>query len=229
MRGHSQRYMEQYDKVDREQYYSVDEAIELVKDMATADFDETVEVHVKLRLEGGTGDASVRDFVILPHGTGNVPKVVVFAEGEAAREAEEAGADRVGSDDLISDIEEGWEDFDVLVAHPSMMPKVGPLGRILGPRMPSKKAGNITDDVATAVERLKAGRMEFRADRGGVIHLPIGKVSFDNEEIAENLQTVIDAIREARPVGVTGGFIHNVTICSSMSPGVKVDTRELMA
>ncbi|MFO7947058.1 MAG: 50S ribosomal protein L1 [Armatimonadota bacterium] len=228
MRGHSARYMEQYEKVDREQYYGLEEAIELVKEMATAGFDETVEMHVKLQLEGGKGEKTVRDTLTLPHGTGNVPTVVVFAEGEAVREAEEAGADRVGSDDLISDIEEGWEDFDILVAHPSMMPKVGPLGRILGPRMPSKKAGNITEDVATAVERLKAGRMEFRADRGGVIHLAVGKVSFDAQEIAENITAAIDAIRAARPVGVTGKFIYSVTICSSMSPGVKIDTRELM-
>ena len=227
MGKHSGRYAAVAEKVDRERYYGPEEAIGLVKENATASFDETVEIALKLGIQRGRGDQTVRGTVILPHGTGKVPRVAVFADGEAAQQAEEAGADRVGSDDLVAAIDEGWEEFDVLVAHPAMMPMVGRLGRKLGPRMPNKKAGNITEDVGAAVTTLKAGKVEFRADRGGVVHLPVGKASFAAEQLLENLETIIDAISTARPPGVSGRFILSATLTSTMGPGIKLDLRLL--
>ncbi len=224
----SGRYATLVEKVDKARYYSPEAAVGLVKEMATANFDETVEIAVKLGVDPGKGDQNVRGTMVLPHGTGKVPRVAVFAEGEAAQAAEEAGADRVGSEDLVGAIEAGWEEFDVLVAHPALMQTVGRLGRTLGPRMPNKKAGNITEDVGAAVSNLKAGKIEFRMDRGAVIHLPVGKASFTAQQLLENLQALIESLVAARPPGVPGRFIQSASLCSSMGPAVKLDLRELV-
>ena len=218
----STRYEEARGKVDVKHYYTLDEAISLVKDTATADFDETMDCAIKLGVQAGKGDQNVRGTVVLPHGTGKVPRVAVFAEGEAVRAAEEAGADRVGGEDLVEDIREGWDEFDVLVAQPQMMRIVGPLGKQLGPRMPSKKAGNITDDVASAVESLKAGKVEFKMDRGAVLHVPLGLTSFSEEELRENFKTLIQAVVAARPAAASGRFVKSITLSATMGPGVKV-------
>lgn len=220
---HSRRYEEAAAKVDGERYYSLDEALELLADTATAGFDETVDVAIKLGVTPGKGDQNVRGTVVLPHGTGKVPRVAVFAEGESVRDAEAAGADRAGGEDLVKAIQEGWSDFDILVAQPQMMRIVGPLGKMLGPRMPSKKAGNITDDVAAAVASLKSGKVEFKMDRGAVLHVPIGRVSFGVDKLRENYQTLIDAVMAARPSAATGRFIRSITLSASMGPGIKLD------
>jgi large subunit ribosomal protein L1 len=222
-RKRSRRYQEAAAKVDPNRYYSLDEALERVVETATADFDETVDCAIKLGVTPGKGDQNVRGTVVLPHGTGKVPRVAVFAEGEAVRAAEAAGADRVGGEDLVKAIQEGWDDFDILVAQPQMMRIVGPLGKMLGPRMPSKKAGNITEDVAAAVAALKSGRVEFKMDRGGVLHVPIGRVSFGPEKLRENFLALIDAVMAARPAAATGRFIRSITLSTSMGPGIKVD------
>ncbi len=227
MAKHSGRYATSAERVDRERSYSPEEAVGLVKEMATANFDETVEIALKLGVDPDKGEQNVRGTMVLPHGTGKVPRVAVFADGAAAQAAEEAGADRVGAEDLVAAIEAGWEGFDVLVAHPAMMPMVGRLGRTLGPRMPNKKAGNITEDVAAAVSNLKAGKVEFRIDRGAVVHLPAGKVSFSDQQLLENLAALIESISAARPAGVAGRFIESASLSSSMGPGVKLDLREL--
>ena len=222
----SKRYEAAREKVAGDRYYSVEEAIELVKQTATANFDETVECAIKLGVTPGKGDQNVRGTVVLPHGTGKVPRVAGFAEGEAVRAAEAAGADRVGGEDLVEAIQNGWDDFDVLVAQPQMMRIVGPLGKQLGPRMPSKKAGNITEDVAAAVASLKSGKVEFKMDRGAVLHVPIGRVSFSTEQLVENFNTLISAVLAARPAAATGRFIRSITLSSTMGPGVKVDVSE---
>ncbi len=227
MPKHGSRYAALAEKVDKQRYYDPRGAVALIKEAATAKFDETVEIAIKLGVDPDKGEQNVRGTMVLPHGTGKVPRVAVFADGEAAQAAKEAGADRVGSDDLVAAIEEGWEDFDILVAHPAMMSMVGRLGRQLGPRMPNKKAGNITDDVGAAVKNLKAGKIEFRIDRGAVVHLPLGKVSFTEDQLAENLEALIEAIMAARPSGISGRFVLSATISSTMGPGIKLDLREL--
>jgi large subunit ribosomal protein L1 len=226
---HSRRYQQVAEKVDRTVLHSVEEAIALVKETARAKFDETVEVHVKLGVDPAKGEQQVRGTVVLPHGTGKVPRVAVFAEGEAAKQAEEAGADRVGGEDLVAEIEQGWDEFDILVAQPQMMRVVGRLGKKLGPRMPSKKAGTIAQDVGEVVRELKSGRVEFRIDRGGVIHAPVGRVSYDDQQLMENIATLLDAVISARPAGVSGRYIRSVTLSSTMGPGVKVDVDKAVA
>jgi len=227
-RAASRRYEEAREKVDVKHYYSLDEAISLVKETATADFDESVDCAIKLGVQAGKGDQNVRGTVVLPHGTGKVPRVAVFAEGEAVRAAEQAGADRVGGEDLVEDIRNGWDEFDVLVAQPQMMRVVGPLGKQLGPRMPSKKAGNITDDIAGAVAALKSGRVEFKMDRGAVLHVLIGLTSFSEEQLKENFETLIQAVVAARPASASGRFIRNITVSATMGPGVKVDVSDVV-
>ncbi|HUS80046.1 MAG TPA: 50S ribosomal protein L1, partial [Armatimonadota bacterium] len=207
----------------------VDEALALVKQLASAGFDETVEVAIKLGVQPGKGDQNVRGTIVLPHGTGKVPRVAVFAEGETVRAAEAAGADRVGGEDLVKAIDEGWDEFDILVAQPSMMRVVGPLGKKLGPRMPSKKAGNVTDDVAAAVAALKSGRAEFKMDRGAVLHVSIGKVSFDAQQLKENLQVLMGAVIAARPSSASGRYIRSIAVSSSMGPGIMLDTADATA
>jgi large subunit ribosomal protein L1 len=229
MARHSKRFSEQQDKVDRLTYYPVEEAIKLAKEMATAKFDETLEMHLKLGASASKGDQAVRGTVVLPHGTGKVPRIAVFAEGEVAQAAEEAGADRVGADDLVQAIDEGWADFDILVAHPAMMRIVGRLGKKLGPRMPSKKSGNVTDDVAGAVTELRAGKVEYRMDRGAVVHCPLGKASFSEEQLVANFLTLLKAIVAARPATVTGRYLRSLSISTSMGPGIKISTEDAQA
>lgn len=228
-RKYSRRYEEAREKVDVRHYYTLSEALDLVLETATADFDETVDCAIKLGVTAGKGDENVRGTVVLPNGTGKVPRVAVFAEGEAVREAEAAGADRVGGEDLVEDISEGWDEFDVLVAQPQMMRMVGPLGPQLGPRMPSKKAGNITEDVGAAVESLKAGKVEFKMDRGGVLHVPVGLTSFSKEELEENFKTLIEAIVAARPASLSGRLIRSITLSATMGPGVKVEVSDVVS
>jgi len=207
----------------------VEEAIGLAKQTASAGFNETIEVAIKLGADPSKGDQSVRGTLILPHGTGNVPRVAVFAEGEPAQQAREAGADRVGGEDLVAAIDEGWGDFDILVAHPAMMRHVGKLGKKLGPRMPNKKAGNITEDVGGAVTELKAGKVEFRMDRGAVLHVAIGKSSFSQEQLVENFSALLKAVLAARPSAVSGRYIRGIAVSASMGPGIKVAVEDVTA
>ena len=213
--------------VERSQRYPFDDALSLLKALPKARFDETVEVSLNLGIDTRQGDQSIRGTVVLPHGTGKVPKVAVFATGEAVREAEAAGADVVGAEDLVEKIEGGWDDFDILVATPDLMRIVGRLGRKLGPRMPSRKAGNITPDVGGAVKELKSGKVEFRADRGGVVHVPIGKLSFDDDRLRDNFKTLLSEVIRARPAGSKGQYLNGVTLCSTMGPGIKLDPSEV--
>jgi len=205
--------------------------MELVKKIAPAKFDETVEVAVKLGVDPRHADQQVRGAVVLPHGTGKTRRVVVFARGEKAKEAEAAGADFVGAEDLIARIQEGWLDFDAAIATPDVMGMVGKVGRILGPRglMPNPKTGTVTFDVARAVGEVKAGKIEYRVDKAGIIHAPIGKVSFDAEKLVENLRTLIEALIRARPSAAKGQYIKGVSVSSTMGPGVKVNVTKLVS
>jgi large subunit ribosomal protein L1 len=201
-----------------------DEALELVRELSFARFDETVEVATRLSVDPRKADQIVRGTVVLPHGTGKPVRVLVIAEGEKAQEAKEAGADYVGSD-FVQKIQEGWLDFDVMVATPDQMGKVGPLGRVLGPRglMPTPKAGTVTFDVGRAVSDIKAGKIEFRVDKTGNVHAPIGRVSFEIEKLSENLSAFMDSIVRARPAAAKGTYVQSVTVTSTMGPGVPVD------
>ncbi len=204
--------------------FEPDEAVKLVRELAFASFDETVDVSVRLGVDPRKADQIVRDTVVLPHGTGKETRVLVLAEGDKAKEAEEAGADYVGSE-YLEKIQGGWLDFDVAVATPDLMGKVGPLGRILGPRglMPTPKAGTVTFDVGRAVSEIKAGKIEYRVDKTGNVHAPIGKVSFEEEQLAENFQAFMDSILRARPAAAKGTYIRSVTISSTLGPGVAVE------
>jgi len=228
MASHGNKYLEAREKVDREKLYDPTEALELLKEISFANFDETVEVHLRTSLDPRQADQQIRDVVVLPKGLGKKVTVVVFAQGEAADVAREAGADFVAdTDDVVEKIQGGWTDFDVAIATPDMMGTVGRLGRILGPRglMPNPKAGTVVqaDNIADAIEEAKAGRIEFRLDKTANIHAPIGKISFSVEDLRENLVAFMIAVRQARPAGAPGNFIRRVTVASSMSPGVKVD------
>jgi large subunit ribosomal protein L1 len=212
-------------KVDREKMYEPREALELVKSIAPAKFDETVEVAFRLGIDTKRADQQVRGAVVLPHGTGKTKRVLVFAKGEKAKEAEQAGADFVGDDDLINKVSQGWLDFDVVVSTPDMMGQVGKLGRILGPKglMPNPKTGTVTFDVAKAVQEIKAGKVEYRADKAGIVHVPIGKVSFDTDKLTENLKTLAEALIKAKPAAAKGTYMRSVTVSSTMGPGVRVN------
>ena len=225
MAKHGKRYLEAAKKVDREKMYEPREALELVKSIAPAKFDETVEVAFRLGIDTKRADQQVRGAVVLPHGTGKTKRVLVFAKGEKAKEAEQAGADFVGDDDLINKVSQGWLDFDVVVSTPDMMGQVGKLGRILGPKglMPNPKTGTVTFDVAKAVQEIKAGKVEYRADKAGIVHVPIGKVSFDTEKLADNLQTLSEALIKAKPAAAKGTYMRSVTVSSTMGPGVRVN------
>lgn len=225
----SKRVRANNQKHDRTIPRTPEEAVALLKQFANAKFDESVELHLKLGADPSKGDQTVRGTTTLPHGTGKVPRVAVFAEGDAAQAALAAGADRVGSEDLVEAINEGWDEFDILVAHPAMMRIVGPLGRKLGPRMPSKKAGNVTEDVGQAVAELKAGKLEYRMDRGGGLHVGIGKISFTEQQILENLLSMVGTVNRARPASVTGRFIRSAAVCTTMGPGIKLDVNDLLA
>ncbi|MCL6489007.1 MAG: 50S ribosomal protein L1 [Alicyclobacillus mali] len=224
----SKRLQEIHKLVDRDKLYDVDEAMDLVKKTATAKFDETVEVAVRLGVDPKKQDQQVRGAVVLPHGTGKTPRVLVFAKGEKAREAQEAGADFVGDDDLIQKISQGWLDFDVAVATPDMMPAVGRLGRILGPRglMPNPKTGTVTFDIARAVNEIKSGKVEYRLDKAGIIHCPIGKASFEKEQLVENFRALLGALVKAKPAAAKGKYVKKITLTSTMGPAITVDLAE---
>ncbi|MED2974341.1 50S ribosomal protein L1 [Fictibacillus sp. B-59209] len=219
------KYQEAAKLVDRQKSYEASEAIELVKKTATAKFDESVEVAVRLGVDPKKADQQVRGAVVLPHGTGKTQRVLVFAKGEKAKEAEAAGADFVGDTDYINKIQQGWFDFDVIVATPDMMAEVGRLGRVLGPKglMPNPKTGTVTFEVEKAVNDIKAGKVEYRVDKAGNIHVPIGKVSFDNDKLAENLGTIIDTLLKVKPAAAKGTYVRNVAISSTMGPGIKIN------
>ena len=216
--------------IDRSVQYDVAEAVSLVKKSATAKFDETVEVHIRLGVDGRHADQQVRGAVVLPHGTGKKVRVLVFAKGDKVAEAEAAGADYVGGDELIPRIQnEGWFEFDVVVATPDMMGVVGRLGRVLGPKglMPNPKAGTVTMDVTKAVNDIKAGKIEYRLDKTNIIHCPVGKASFTEEQLADNFQALMGAIIKAKPASAKGQYLRSVTLTSTMGPGVKLNTAKL--
>jgi len=222
---HGKKYNESAKLVDRTNFYELDEAVALAKKTATAKFDETVEVHIRTGCDGRHADQQVRGAVVLPNGTGKTVKVLVFAKGDKVNEAEAAGADYVGGDELIPKIQnDGWLDFDVVVATPDMMGVVGRLGKVLGPKglMPNPKAGTVTMDVTKAINDIKAGKIEYRLDKTNIIHCPIGKASFSEEQLLQNLNTLLDAIVKARPSTLKGQFLKSITLTSTMGPGVKV-------
>ena len=221
------RYAEAAKLVDRATTYDVAEAVSIVKKSASAKFDETVECHIRLGVDGRHADQQVRGAVVLPHGTGKTVKVLVFAKGTKVDEAQAAGADFVGGEELIPKIQnEGWFDFDVVVATPDMMGVVGRLGRVLGPRglMPNPKAGTVTMDVTKAIEDIKAGKVEYRLDKANIIHVAVGKASFSEEQLADNVNAIMDAIRKAKPASAKGQYFRSVTLASTMGPGVKLST-----
>jgi large subunit ribosomal protein L1 len=222
---HGKKYRQARGQIDRERLYSPVEAVRLLKEWDGPKFDETVEAHFRLGLNVRHAEQQLRGTLMLPHGTGRESRVAVFAEGEKAREAEEAGADVVGSADLAKQIEEGFDDFDVAVATPDQMGVVGKLGRILGPRgkMPNPKTGTVTFDVAKAVRDAKAGKLEYRTDRGANVHLPIGKKSFDERALVENYSALIDELLRAKPAAAKGRYIRGITLTTTMGPGVHVD------
>ncbi len=222
----SKNYKEALKLFDRSVAYEVNEALELVKKVSTAKFDETVEVAFRLGVDPKKADQQLRGAVVLPHGTGKVQRVLVFAKGEKAKEAEAAGADYVGDEEYINKIQQGWFEFDVVVATPDMMGLVGRLGRVLGPKglMPNPKTGTVTFEVDRAVKEIKAGKIEYRTDKSGNIHAPIGKVSFDAEKLAENLTTLADVLIKAKPASAKGTYIRNVSVSSTMGPGIRVNT-----
>ena len=224
------KYLEAAKLIDRTVQYEPAEAIDLVKKTAVAKFDETIEAHIRLGVDGRHADQQVRGAVVLPHGTGKTVRVLVFAKGDKATEAEAAGADFVGAEELIPRIQnEGWFDFDVVVATPDMMGVVGRLGRVLGPKglMPNPKAGTVTMDVTKAVNDIKAGKIEYRLDKANIIHCPVGKASFTEEQLTENFNTLMDAIIKAKPASAKGTYMKSVTITSTMGPGVKVNPLKL--
>ena len=224
------KYIEASKLIERGNLYDRDEAIALVKKAATAKFDETIEVHIRTGCDGRHADQQIRGAVVLPHGTGKKVRILVFAKDAKAEEAKAAGADYVGAEDLIPRIQnENWFDYDVVVATPDMMGVVGRLGRVLGPKglMPNPKAGTVTMDVTKAIQDIKAGKIEYRLDKTNIIHVPVGKASFTEEHLADNFQTLIDAINKARPAAVKGQYLKSVTITSTMGPGVKVNPAKL--
>ncbi|MCL5292324.1 MAG: 50S ribosomal protein L1 [Actinobacteria bacterium] len=220
------KYREAVEKIDREKLYPPLEAVRLLKDVANAKFDETVEAHIRLGVDPRKADQQVRGTVLLPHGTGRTVKVAVFAQGDKAREAEEAGADIVGANDLAEKVEKGFFDFDVAIATPDMMSTVGKLGKLLGPRglMPNPKAGTVTFDIGKAVKDVKAGKIEYRVDKFGIIHAPVGKVSFEVEKLVENYGALLDEIIRAKPAAAKGRYLKTITVTSTMGPGIKIDT-----
>jgi large subunit ribosomal protein L1 len=227
----SKRQAEIEKLVDKAKLYDANEALELVKQTAKAKFDETVEVAVRLGVDPKKQDQQVRGAVVLPHGTGKTARVLVFAKGDKAKDAEAAGADFVGDDDLIQKISQGWFDFDVVVATPDMMGSVGRLGRVLGPKglMPNPKTGTVTFEVAKAIQEIKAGKIEYRLDKAGIVHVPIGKASFEAGKLLGNFQTLIDALQKAKPSGAKGTYIRGITVASTMGPGVRVNTSRIGA
>lgn len=224
MPKHGKKYLEAAKLVDKSKLYEPLEALSLIQTMPKSKFDETVELSIRLGVDPRHADQQIRGAVVLPHGTGRTVKVAVFAKGEKAKEAEEAGADKVGADDLIAEIQKGIIDFDVAVATPDMMGSVGRLGKILGPKglMPNPKTGTVTMEVAKAVQEIKAGKVEYRVDKTGIVHVPIGKVSFKPEDLHANFRTLMDVIVKAKPATAKGTYLKSVVLSSTMGPGVKV-------
>ena len=229
MPKHGKKYVEASKLIDRAAQYEVSEAIELAKKTATAKFDETVEVAFRLGVDPRQSDQQIRGAVVLPHGTGKSQTVLVFAKGEKAKEAEEAGADFVGAEDMVAKIQGGWFGFDVAVATPDMMGVVGKIGRLLGPKglMPNPKTGTVTMDVARAIGEVKAGKIEYRVDKTGIIHAPIGKASFEAAQLEENFKTLVDVLIKAKPATQKGQYIKSVTVATTMGPGVKINPLKL--
>lgn len=226
MPKHGKKYLEAAKKVDADRLYTPQEAVELLKQISYSAFDGTVELHMRLGIDPRHADQIVRGTAVLPHGTGRTVRVLVFAQGDKAREAEEAGADYVGAQDLVQRIEGGWLDFDVAVATPDMMGQVGRLGRVLGPRglMPNPKSGTVTFDVGRAVQDIKAGRVEFRNEnRAPLLHVPVGKVSFDDQKLLDNFSTLMEAIAAAKPSAAKGSYIRSIYLSATMSPGIRID------
>ena len=226
----SKKYVEALNKIDRTRLYDATEALSLVAEVATAKFDETVEAHIKLGVDSRHADQQVRGAVVLPHGTGKTKRVLVFAKGAKAAEAEAAGADFVGAEELVQKIQgENWFEFDIVVATPDMMGVVGRLGRVLGPKglMPNPKSGTVTFDVAKAIDEIKAGKVEYRLDKTNIIHVPVGKVSFGVEKLAENFAALMDAIVKAKPAAAKGQYLRSVTVASTMGPGVKINPAKI--
>ena len=224
-------YVESAKLVDRTNLYDVEEAVSIIKKTANAKFDETIEAHIKLGVDGRHADQQVRGAVVLPHGTGKKVRVLVFAKGDKVEEAQAAGADFVGGQELVPKIQnEGWLDFDVVVATPDMMGVVGRLGRVLGPKglMPNPKAGTVTMDVTKAVNDIKAGKIEYRLDKTNIIHVPVGKASFTEEQLADNFHTLMGAIVKAKPAAAKGQYLRSVTITSTMGPGIKLNPVKLV-
>ncbi len=219
------KYVDATRKFDRDRLYSPAEAFDLVKSLAKRNFDETVEITFRLGIDPRKADQMIRGTVSLPHGTGKAVRVAVFATGDAAREAEEAGADVVGADDLVARVQEGFLDFDVAIATPDLMSQVGRLGRILGPRgvMPNPKTGTVTTDIGKTVAEFKAGKVEYRTDRNGNVHVPIGKVSFERDALLENFQAVLDEILRTKPAAAKGRYIKSIATSSTMGPGIRID------
>jgi large subunit ribosomal protein L1 len=233
MPKHGKNYLQARQRFDREREYQPAEAIALVKQLGQAKFDESVEIHVRTGLNVRHADEQLRGTIALPHGLGKDVKIAVFAQGDKAREAQEAGADVVGAEDLAKRIEEGFDDFDVAIATPDLMPVVGRLGRILGPsgKMPNPRVGTVTMDVAKAVEESKAGKVEYRTDRTAIVHLVIGKASFDEQRLLENYAAVVEELVRAKPAAAKGRYLKSITLASTMGPGVKVDpsrTRDIL-
>lgn len=225
------KYLESLKLIDRENYYSAKEALDLVQKAAAAKFDETVEVHLRLGVDSRHADQQVRGAVVLPHGTGKTVRVLVFAKGDKAIEAENAGADYVGAEDIVAKIQnDNWFEFDVVVATPDMMSVIGRLGRVLGPKglMPNPKAGTVTTDVAKAVTEIKAGKIEYRLDKSNIIHCPIGKVSFEPEKLLENFRTLLDTIIKAKPPAAKGQYLRSIVVASTMGPGIKIHPQKIM-
>lgn len=230
MAKQGKRYADAVKKIENAKFYDVDEAFVLLKDIAKAKFDETVEVHFKMGVDGRHADQQVRGAIVLPHGTGNSKKVLVIAKGEKAEEARAAGADFVGAEDMVEKIQkENWFDYDVIVATPDMMGLIGRLGRVLGPKglMPNPKSGTVTFDLTKAVNEIKAGKVEYRLDKTNIIHCTIGKISFDNEKLSENLAALSEAINKARPAAAKGTYLRSVILTSTMSPGIKLNAAKL--
>lgn len=231
MAKHGKKFRAASEKIDPLKQYAPAEGVKLVKETAFAKFDESVELHIRTGLDPKHADQQVRGSAVLPAGTGRTQRVIAFAQGDKAREAEAAGADIVGADDLVQRIQGGWTDFDVAVATPDMMGMVGRLGKVLGPRglMPNPRSGTVTPDIGRAIREIKGGRVEFRVDRTGVIHAPIGKVSFDEDKILENMGALVDAVVRAKPSGAKGTYLRTFNIASTMGPSVELDSQSTLA
>lgn len=231
MARHGKKYRAAAQLIDAERRYPIDDAVELLPRVSTSAFDGTIEAHLRLGIDPRHADQLVRGTVVLPHGTGRVTRVVVFAQGEKAQEALRAGADQVGGEELVKKIDDGWFEFDVAVATPDMMGMVGRLGKKLGPRglMPNPKSGTVTFDIERAVSEVKGGRVEFKVDRAGIVHVPVGRASFAAAQLAANIATLVDAVNRAKPSGAKGTYMRTLTVAPTMGPGVRVDIPSVLA